>query len=85
MEAGNLPKVNQLEHGDTGLQAKQSGFPADILNYMLEEAPSGTLNWDFVCLLCFVFCPSHHITAAGHKGQGPGRALVPALTHWMWP
>lgn len=67
MEVSNLSKVSQLEYGDTGLQAKKSGFPADILNYMLEETPSRNLNWGL--FFCVFFGPSHHITATGHKGQ----------------
>lgn len=69
MEVSNLSKVSQLEYGDTGLQAKKSGFPADILNYMLEETPSRNLNWVGFFGCFFFFGPSHHITAAGHKGQ----------------
>lgn len=58
MEVSNLSKVSQLEYGDTGLQAKKSGFPADILNYMLEETPSRNLNWG----LFFVFFLVHPTT-----------------------
>lgn len=64
MEASDLPTVTQLEYGKAGLQARQSGFSADIRNYMLEEIPSGNLNQDF-------FSPFHHILSAGHGGQGP--------------
>lgn len=65
MEVSNLSKVSQLEYGDTGLQARKSGFPADILNYMLEETPSGNLNWDF-----FFFFWS----IPPHKGSRPQRS-----------
>lgn len=65
MEATNLPKVTQLESSETGPPARQPGFPADILNYTLEEKPSGNLNWTFLI----------HLTIKQQQAV-EGRALV---------
>lgn len=48
MESSKLLKVTQLEYGAAGLPPRQPGFAADILNDMLEETPSGILNWNYL-------------------------------------